>query len=223
MNETYFEPHHPPGGEHEHHHDKHEHEHHKGHGHEPCCFLEGTRLQTPHGLKKVEDLAAGDEVCTVEHGVQRLRWVGRSTIHADYVEPLFVQPICIAAGALGEATPARDLWVSPDHALFLDGILVQAGALVNGVNIYRAQHMPERFTYYHMELEAHELLLAEGVPAESFVDNVGRWAFDNAAEYEALGPASIAEMQYPRAKSARQVPAGLKQRLAARQELRKTA
>jgi hypothetical protein len=95
-------------------------------------------------------------------------------------------------------------------------VLVQAGALVNGTTITRRTRMPERFTYFHVELDDHALILAEGVPAETFVDNVTRRRFDNYAEYEALYgdlDRPIAELDLPRVKSARQLPRGLRERL----------
>ena len=99
--------------------------------------------------------------------------------------------------------------------MFLDGILVQAGAMVNGTSIVREGNMPTQFTYYHIETAEHNLILAEGAPTETFVDNVDRMAFDNWAEYEGLqnGAEAIVEMDYPRAKSARQVPARLRAKL----------
>jgi hypothetical protein len=102
--------------------------------------------------------------------------------------------------------------------MFLGGILLQAGALVNGNSITREARMPEIFTYYHVEVANHELILAEGAPTETFVDNVDRMAFDNWAEHQALygGEAEIVEMPYPRARSARQLPMAMRRLLAAR-------
>ena len=101
--------------------------------------------------------------------------------------------------------PARDMLLSPDHALFIDNILAQASALVNGKTIFRNKNVSEVFAYYHIELPTHALILAENTPVESFVDNVDRMAFDNWAEHEkrlgALPP--LVEMPYPRVKSSR--------------------
>lgn len=134
------------------------------------------------------------------------------------LSPTRVLPIRIRAGALGDSLPERDLLVSSDHALLIDNILVHAGALINGLSIVREADVPETFTYYHVELADHSLVLAEGVPAETFIDNVNRMAFDNWAEHEALHPegAPIAEMELPRAKAHRQVPRAIRERLMTR-------
>ena len=183
------------------------------------CFLDGTMIATPAGETPVESLAVGDLVLTADGRAAPVRWVGVQTVVTVFADPLRSFPIRVTAGALGEGLPARDLLVSPDHALFLDGVLVQAGALVNGTTIVRETAMPERFTWFHVELDDHALILAEGVPAESFVDNVTRRRFDNFADYEARygdTGASIAELPAPRIKSARQLPAALRARLAER-------
>jgi hypothetical protein len=183
------------------------------------CFLAGTRIATPAGAMPVESLAIGDPVLTADGRAAPVRWVGVQTVVTLFADPLRSFPIHIAAGALGEGLPVRDLRVSPDHALFLDGVLVQAGALVNGTTIVRETTTPERFTYFHVELDDHSLILAEGVPAETFVDTVTRRRFDNFADYAARygdTGATIAELPAPRIKSARQLPAALRERLAAR-------
>jgi hypothetical protein len=181
------------------------------------CFLAGTAIATPSGARPVEDLAIGDPVLTADGRTAPVRWIGVQTVVRVFADPLRTLPIRISTGALGEGLPARDLFVSPDHALFLDGVLVQAGALVNGTTIARVTEMPERFTYFHVELEDHALILAEGVPAETFVDNVTRRRFDNFAEFVALygeTGASIAELDLPRVKAARQLPGSLRARIA---------
>jgi hypothetical protein len=98
------------------------------------------------------------------------------------------------------------------------GILIQAGALVNGSSIVRETEVPQIFTYFHVELEDHSLILAENTAAETFVDNVDRLAFDNWQEHEALYPEGkpIIEMSYPRAKAHRQVPPAIRELLARR-------
>ncbi len=178
---------------------------------EIACFTAGTRIATLHGEVAVEDLRPGNEVLTA-NGMRPIRWIGRIEVSTRFSHPLRVLPIRITAGALGDGLPLRDLLVSPDHAMFIDGILVQAGALENGGTIRREHDMPECFTYYHVELERHELLRAEGALTESFVDNIGRMHFQNWDAREAP-ETQIAEMAYPRAKSARQLRIALRARL----------
>ncbi len=178
------------------------------------CFYPGTLIATPEGDKAVETLRAGDLVLTADGKSAPVRWMGRQTVSTSFADPLRVLPIRIKAGALAEGVPARDLLVSPDHALLVGDVLVQASALVNGVSVLRESKVPTTFTYHHVELADHSLILAENTPAETFVDNVDRMAFDNWAEHEALADAAaITEMNLPRAKAARQVPAAERARL----------
>ena len=185
------------------------------------CFMPGSMIRTPSGETAVELLQSGDVVITVGGKAKRVSWIGRQTVSTRFADPLRVLPIRIRANALGDNMPSRDLLLSPDHAILVDGILVQAGALVNGTSIVRETDVPETFAYYHVELDDHSLILAENTPAETFIDNVDRLAFDNWAEYEALYPEGkpIVEMPYPRAKAYRQVPQAIRERLAHRREL----
>ena len=186
---------------------------------EAYCFLAGTSIATPSGPKNIEDLRAGDLVITAEGQEVAARWIGVQTVSTVFADALRVLPIRIKAGAFAQNVPSRDLLVSPDHALFIDGVLVQAGALVNGLTITREDDLPSTFTYYHLETADHSLILAENTPAETFIDNVDRMAFDNWREHEALGEGEpILEMSYPRAKSQRQVPTAIRRRLTERAE-----
>ena len=180
------------------------------------CFMAGTDIATPEGPVAVEALALGQLVVTADGQAMPVRWIGRQTIVRRFARDNL--PIRIKANAIAHQVPCRDLLLSPAHALFIDGVLAQAGALVNGVSILREACAAASFVYYHVELDAHALLLAENTPAESFVDNVERTVFDNWHEYQALYPAgrSITEMPWPRARSYRQVPRALRQRLQAR-------
>jgi hypothetical protein len=179
------------------------------------CFMRGTRVRTPVGEVAVEDLKIGDAVTTIEGTVAPVKWIGRQTISTLFADPVRVLPIRVSSGAIADNVPARDLLVSPDHALLVYGALVNAGALVNGTSITRERNVPVTFTYYHVELHDHSLILAENTPAETFIDNAERWAFDNWEEHEALYPDAepIREMPYPRAKAARQVPVAVRARL----------
>ena len=182
----------------------------------PGCFVAGTRIATPTGEVAVESLAAGDLVLTEDGQALPVRWAGRTTVSRVFADPVRMMPVRIKAGALGENLPVRDVLVSPGHAIRVGAVLAHAAALVNGTSILRENDMPMVFTYYHVELDSHALLLAEGAPAESFLEGVEDFGFDNADERER--PAIAAEMAYPRIKSPRQLPAAARAQLAARAE-----
>jgi hypothetical protein len=176
------------------------------------CFMPGTLIRTPDGEAPIESLSRGDLVLTADGEAKPVVWVGRQTIVTRFADPLLHWPIRIAAGALAENVPSRDLLVSPDHALLVGGVLAHASALVNGTSIRREGRAPEQFVYLHVELEDHSLILAEDAPAETFVDNVDRRHFDNWEEHQALYPEGrpIEELPLPRAKSRRQLPKSIR-------------
>ncbi|GGC49494.1 Hint domain-containing protein [Chelatococcus reniformis] len=179
-----------------------------------ACFLAGTMVATPDGPVAIEKLKPGDLVSTSDGAVKPVRWLAVQTVSRRFrADPLKVVPIRVLAGALGGGLPARDLFVSPDHALLVDGCLVQAGALVNGTSITRYVQVPQTFLYYHVELDDHSLILVEGVPAETFVDHISRRAFDN---WQEAPQAPIAELDRPRVKSWRQLPQPIRDRLTQR-------
>jgi hypothetical protein len=147
------------------------------------CFLRGTRILTPRGEVPIEDLAPGDLVVTVSGEgpvLKPVRWIGRRRIDAArHREPERVYPVRIARGAFAEAVPHRDLWVSPPHALQVEGVLVSAGSLVNGASIVRDRDR-QVFEYFHLELDRHDLVLAEGLVSETYLDCGNRRFFDTA-------------------------------------------
>ena len=175
------------------------------------CFLSGTRILTDKGEIAVENLVIGDRVVTAEGKLEPVKWIGYQTVKPNQVkQPLRGYPILIKAGALGNNLPQRDLYVSPDHGMYFEGVLINAGALVNGTSIIKTEPT-EAFTYYHVELENHALLLAEGALAESYLpQNEDRLAYENWSEYEELYPYGsnlmLWPMDYPRVNSWVKVP-----------------
>lgn len=185
------------------------------------CFCAGTRIATTNGEVSVETLAAGDEVLTAEGAVSTVTWVGRQEVDVRLGNPKKINPVCISRGALGESIPERDLWVSGDHAIGIDGYLINANAMVNGTSIYQVAQMPlDGFTYYHIETDAHEFVLAEGCPAETFVDYAKLDAFENADERKAH---AVQEMAVPRISAARMIPDAIRARIAERAAVAKSA
>jgi hypothetical protein len=185
------------------------------------CFLPGTRIATPAGEAAVETLTPGDLVLTADGRAVPVRFLGRRTVMPRFTGAERSNPIRIRAGALAENVPARDLFVSPNHAILVDGVLAFASALANGTTIAQVPGPGPRFVYYSVETEAHEVILAEGCPAETFMDHVPRAAWDNYADYLALHPEEpqIPESDLPHAKSHRQVPREVHARIAARAAL----
>jgi hypothetical protein len=184
----------------------------------PVCFISGSKIATPEGESCIEDLEIGDRVLVAFGSIQSVKWVGRQTVSTRFGPAERLMPVRFAAGSLGEGVPHTDLTVTADHGMFVDGVICHAGALVNGVTITRVplSELGESFTVYHVETETHEIILANGAPAETFIDNVSRRVFDNFAEFEALygDVPEMEELPYPRAMSARQVPQRIKARLA---------
>jgi hypothetical protein len=149
------------------------------------CFAEGTRIVTPNGEDAVENLRAGDMVLAMrdgQAGFEALRWVGFMDVAVprNAVMAAKTAPILIKAGAIAPGMPVRDLRVSPDHAMEIDGHLIPAKHLVNGSSIIQ-EVWCKRVRYFHLELEAHGLLLSEGTWSESYLDDGNRHAFNNAA------------------------------------------
>jgi hypothetical protein len=145
-----------------------------------ACYCAGTLITTERGEIPVESLASGDLVVTASGRLVPVRWMGwRRVDFRRHPEPAHVKPIRIAAGAFGGALPRRDLWVSPEHAVFIDGVLVPARHLVGcpGVTVDLSI---ETTTYYHVELPRHDVILAEGLPCESWLDTGNRAMFENA-------------------------------------------
>jgi autotransporter-associated beta strand protein len=190
----------------------------------PYCLVQGTRVMTPQGEVAVEALRRGDRIVTLQAdgrvGESEVRWLGVQRLRAKAWRDPRLMPVCIKAGALGEGLPMRDLYVSPDHGLLVDGHLVHAKALVNGQSIVQVERWVGDVVYWHVETQRHDVMLAEGVPNETLIDAVSRKRFDNYAEYEALYPVEpmIQTLRLPRVQFARQLPQPISDRLRGRAE-----
>jgi hypothetical protein len=142
----------------------------------PACFCTGTRIAAPGAQRAVEDLRAGDTVLTVSGAARSVIWVGARSIDIlRHPHPERVRPIRIRAHAFADNVPVRDLLVSPDHCLFLHGALIPARCLVDAASV--TVETVDRVTYHHVELASHDVVFAEGLPAESYLDTGNRQCF----------------------------------------------
>jgi hypothetical protein len=161
------------------------------------CFFAGTRLLTPAGEAAIDELCIGDLVSTESGRARAIRWIGRITVHCDGDAPSHADamPVRVAKDALGKGSPHRDLYLSRAHMVHLNGVLIPVGDLINGRTITVVDVPGDQMVYYHVELETHDVLMAEGAPCESFLSTAEKLAsFDNADEYYALygAPADMA-------------------------------
>ncbi|PQV58509.1 Hint domain-containing protein [Defluviimonas denitrificans] len=142
------------------------------------CFAQGTAIETDHGPVAIETLGVGDLVMTWGGDVAPIRWISKREITARglHHNPALC-PIRLSAGSLGTGIPKRDLMVSPQHRILASSavarrmfgqpeVLVAAHRLVGLPGIFVADEV-EAVSYYHILLDRHEILVAEGCPAES--------------------------------------------------------
>jgi autotransporter passenger strand-loop-strand repeat protein len=140
------------------------------------CFAAGTSIATSRGEIPVEDLNVGDEVISLHAGAAPIIWMGHRKVNCrHHPKPEQVWPVRVAAGAFGPDLPTRDLWLSPDHAVYENNSLIPVRELINGQTI--EQVAIDEITYYHIELRHHDIVLAEGLPVETYLDTGNRENF----------------------------------------------
>jgi hypothetical protein len=143
------------------------------------CFLAGTLITTPSGQVPVQRLQPGDAVLTQSGAARRIVWVGEGRVLATRGRRSIATPVIVRKGALSDNVPHHDLRVTKGHSLYIDDVLIPAEFLVNHRSILWDDRTREA-AIYHIELEAHDVLLANGTPAESYRDDGNRWLFRNA-------------------------------------------
>ncbi len=152
------------------------------------CFVRGTGILTPLGYVPVERLQPGQMVVTASGAVRPVRWVGARTLDiAAHKRPEAVRPVRVLAGAFGPDVPLRPVRLSPDHALLLRGVLVPVKLLVNAATVLREADC-QAVTYWHVELDRHDVLLAENLPAESYIDTGNRGMFESGSGVARASP-----------------------------------
>ncbi|CAM4178493.1 Hedgehog/Intein (Hint) domain-containing protein [Bordetella tumbae] len=155
----------------------------------PVCFVRGTLIETPSGPVAIEDLVPGNQVLG-STGWRTAKWIGWRHYGAFGLrtaeQKARCAPVRIRKDALGESQPAQDLLVSPWHHLYVDGVLVRAHDLINGITITQETHVTS-VSYYHVELDQFDVVLAHGVYSESWADGGNRDFFQN-VDVTALRP-----------------------------------
>jgi hypothetical protein len=143
------------------------------------CFCKGSLIRTPSGDVPVETLEVGASVVTWRGEHRPITWIGVGKVLAARGRRNAATPVIVRKNALGDNIPHADLRVTKGHSLFIDGVLVPVELLVNHRSILwddRAQEV----SIYHVELATHDVLIANGAPAESYRDDGNRWLFRNA-------------------------------------------
>lgn len=138
-----------------------------GHGHH--CFLKGTSVRTVSGFRSIESLSVGDVLPTRFGTLSAVRKVASFTLrrNADGSWPNAQRPVLVKQGAFADGSPQRDLCLTAAHAVFIDGLLVPVVHLVNGTTITFYATDREELEFFHVALEEHDVIDAEGAPCES--------------------------------------------------------
>lgn len=150
---------------------------------EVACVMRGTLVRTPAGEVPVETLAIGDTVVTIDGAAEKIKWIGRRA----YARPFLrysgkIAPIMFEPGSIGPNQPARELYVSPEHAVYVDNVLVPAKLLQNGTTIRQISDFDE-VEYFHLEFDEPQVILTNSAPTESYVDTGNRRMFANYRDY----------------------------------------
>jgi autotransporter-associated beta strand protein len=150
----------------------------------PACFLRGAMILTPDGEVPVQDLKIGDLVTTLDGSAQSIVWIGKGR---SLVTPKNqgARPVIVRKDAISDGAPCRDLYLTKAHSLFLDDVLIPVEHLINGASILWDENS-RVVEYYHVELPAHGVIIADGAASESYFDGGNRDTFLNADRPENL-------------------------------------
>lgn len=173
------------------------------------CYVRGTLIGTAQGQVPAEQLQIGDLVTTMSGEERPIKWIGTRSYSGRFLMGnKDTLPVYIKAGAFDDNVPQRDLWISPHHAMYLNGVLIEARDLINGVSIVQPGKTPH-VDYFHIELDSHDVIVAEGALSETFIDDNSRGMFHNAHTYAQLYPGDQQPARYcaPRKDSGYEVEA----------------
>lgn len=145
------------------------------------CFLAGTMIETINGLVAIEDIQIGDQIITYQNGqkqIQPVIWTGYNTAHVmPFIsDNLAGYPVRIVKNAIAEGIPSKDLLLTSEHCILLDGQFIPVRMLVNGTSI-SYDHSIKEYTFYHIETEEHSIISADNLLTESYLDTGNRSSF----------------------------------------------
>ena len=137
------------------------------------CFLAGTMIRTPDGERPVEDLRQGDVVLVCKEGgsaARHITWAGSASVSVDPArsDDEAGYPVRFRANALAPSVPDRDLFVTPEHCVFIEGALVPARMLVNG-NSIAYDRTRSRFEIFHFRTEDHAVIWSNNMTTETLL------------------------------------------------------
>ncbi len=144
-----------------------------------ACYCRGTLILTADGEVPVEELAIGDEVVTIlGRAVRPIKWIGRRS-YGGFASRAEADPAGLRhrRGALADGVPRRDLWVSPNHALYLEGVLIEARDLVNGASVFQAEADRAGGVFPHRTRRATTSSSRKGRRPRAFIDDDSRFLF----------------------------------------------
>jgi hypothetical protein len=154
---------------------------------ELVCYLRGTNILTPTGEKPVQTLQPGDLVTTLSGQHRPLRWIGFGRTLVTPANRDRATPVVVRRGALADGVPHRDLYITRGHSLYLDGVLIPVEELINHRTIAWVESA-QVVEYYHLELDDHDVIIAEGAAAESYREDNNSPLFHNAGTRTAKPP-----------------------------------
>jgi hypothetical protein len=144
------------------------------------CFAKGSLIAAQSGSVAVEKLKVGDKVLTVTGQYETIKWVGHRRVNCNkHSRPTEAWPVRVSKDAFGAGMPNQDLYLSPAHSVYVYGHLVPIIHLVNDVTIVQEER--PTVIYYHIELDHHSVIYAQGLPSETFLDSTNRKFFMTAS------------------------------------------
>ncbi|GBD57193.1 Hint domain-containing protein [Gluconobacter wancherniae] len=166
------------------------------------CFLPGTLIATDEGDSPVEQVLVGDFVSATvgDQKVSReVIWVGSNHVQVrpELSDDRAGYPVRILKNAISENVPFKDMLITSEHCLCIDGNFIPARMLVNGISIFYDKTITS-YDYYHIETAEHSVITADGMLTESYLDTGNRKSFQSDANVVRIGAGAPAVRSWSR-------------------------